>query len=296
MRKASGSHLLFTIVITTCFLTGIGRADSNWSLKISGGWAYLQAGDVNPGTKAFLDWGRSQFEFTSGEYAELHGGYEIGGDLIFRLGRNFGIGIGAGFLRGAERSQVSCAQSDYGPEAVFTTESTLSATPVRIFVCLARPLNGKIDITANAGISYFAGVRYDAPWQETYSSVALEYRTDITTAAHRPRTPLGLSGGFGLEYHLTTRMAVLLEAQGRWAKLGGLEGTSVADYFEPGGPLTRLFSEEGGLYYEAFPALSGSPRVILIQSAPPAGPDGQPREASVDFSGFSLQAGIRFYF
>lgn len=296
MRKASRSLLLVTAVITACLIPGICPADSKWSLRISGGWAYLQAGDVNAGTKAFLDWGRSQFEFASGEYRELHGGYEIGGDLIFGLGRNFGIGIGAGFLRGSEKSQVSCAQSDYGPEAIFTTESTLSATPVRIFVCLTRPLNGKIDITANVGISYFAGVRYNAPWQETYISVVSEYGADITTAAHRPRTPLGLSGGFGLEYHLTTRIAVLLEAQGRWAKLGGLEGTSVADYFEPGGPLIRLFSEEGGLYYEAFPALSGSPRVILIQSAPPAGPGGQPRKAVVDFSGFSLQAGIRFYF
>jgi len=296
MRKASGSHLLFTIVITACFFTGIGQADSNWSLKVSGGWAYLQAGDVNPGTQAFLDWGRSQFEFTSGEYAGLHGGYEIGGDLIFRLGRNFGIGIGAGFFRGSVKNKVSCAQPDYGPEAIFTTESILSATPVWAFCCLSRPINGRIDITANVGISYFAGVRYNAPWQENYVSSVSEYRIEITTAAHRPRTPLGLQGGLGLEYHLTTKVAVLLEAQGKLAKLDGLEGTSVADYVELGGSPTGLFSEEGGLYYEAFPALSGSPRVILVQSEPPAGPSGQPREAVVDFSGVSLRAGIRFYF
>jgi len=34
----------------------------------------------------------------------------------------------------------------------------------------------------------------------------------------------------------------------------------------------------------------------MVQSAPPAGPGGQPREAVVDFSGISLQAGIKIHF
>ena len=69
------------------------------------------------------------------------------------------------------------------------------------------------------------------------------------------------------------------------------EGLSLWRY-----PPAPFFPEEGELYYEAFPMLSGSPRLIMVQSTPPSGPGGQPREAAVDFSGLSLRAGLRFYF
>jgi hypothetical protein len=52
-------------------------------------------------------------------------------------------------------------------------------------------------------------------------------------------------------------------------------------------------SETEKLYYESVPMLTGSPRLIMVQSDPPAGPGGVPRQAVVDFSGVSLQLGIR---
>jgi len=61
-------------------------------------------------------------------------------------------------------------------------------------------------------------------------------------------------------------------------------------------PPAPFFSEEGELYYEASPMLSGSPRLIMVQNTPPAGLGGMPREAAVDFSSFRVQAGIRTSF
>ena len=119
---------------------------------------------------------------------------------------------------------------------------------------------------------------------------------NILTKAEMKRDPFGFQGGMGIEYRLTSKMAILLEAQGRWAKFRGLEGSSAAVAAEGGDPRYTLFSEEGKLYFETFPLLADAPRLIMVQSAPPLGPEGEAREAVVDFSGFSLQAGFRFYF
>jgi hypothetical protein len=42
--------------------------------------------------------------------------------------------------------------------------------------------------------------------------------------------------------------------------------------------------------------MPNSPRLIMVQSDPPDGPGGYPRQAVVDFSGVGLRAGVRFYF
>jgi hypothetical protein len=290
--------LIIAIAIVLCLVPNISMADIKLSFKIHGGWSYLQAGDVNPGTEAFLDWGKSYYEIREGEYKALHHGYEVGGELIFELDRNFGVGLGAGFLRCSIKNQANGYQPDYGPSAVFLSKTELIALPVRVFAYLSIPLNRKLSFMANAGISYYLRARYTADWQE-YDSVALSgvFWMGISTVAREKRNPFGLQGSLGIEYRLSKRIGlILLEAQGRWARFRGLEGTSVAEVAEGSDPRYTLFSETGKLYYESVPMISDAPRLIMIQSSPPNGPGGQPRQAVVDFSGFSLQAGFRFYF
>jgi hypothetical protein len=262
--KKRGMPIIMTVIVL-CLVPNSSQADVKLSFKIHGGWSYLQAGDVNPGTQAFLDWGTSHYEITEGEYRALHQGYEVGGDLIFELGRNFGVGVGAGFMRFSKRNQANGWEPDYGPTVLFTSDSELTAIPTRLFVLFSTPLNRKIDIIANAGISYFFNARYYADWQEFYSVAAsVEYWMNILIKAEMKRDPFGFQGGMGIEYRLT--------------------------------PSYTLFSEESKLYFETFPLLADAPRLIMVQSAPPLGPEGEAREAVVDFSGFSLQAGFRFYF
>ena len=61
--------------------------------------------------------------------------------------------------------------------------------------------------------------------------------------------------------------------------------------FESNGEI--LFSERGILFYEVVPELANEPRLLMVQSDPPDGPGSEPRQAVIDFSGVSLQFGIR---
>jgi len=266
-------------------------ADVKISLRIQGGWAYISAGDVNPGTQAFFDWARANWPASEGEYRAVHNGYEFGGDIIFELNRTFGIGIGGGYMKASGASRMDFWIPDWAVSGSVRTEPKLSAIPIRLGLFLNFPLTRKINFTANFGASYYFQARYSANWVYSYEPNYYYIYARITTLAEKKGVPLGFNGGLGFEYKLTDKVFLCIDAKGRYARFRGLEGTSElsSDVIDP-------FSERGKLYYESVPMLSGEPRLILVQSDPPPGPGGEARLATVDFGGLSLQAGIRVRF
>ena len=277
-------------------------ADVKISIKFNSGWANISGGDVNHGTKAFYDWGKIYFALPpegliEGGFTPIHQGYEIGGDLIFELSPKLGVGIGGGYLqmsRPFEPTIMRIYQNPQDPMPYCFSESTeLSAIPIRLGLFLSLPLVGKIEIAAHSELSLCLKARYHADWYAyQYWSIGSGPSQHFSTTAEKKFFLLGLHGGLGFEYRLIQGIGLFIEGQGRYARIRGLKGTSISEAPE-GGELLPSFSEIGKLYYESVPMLPNSPRLIMVQSDPPPGPDGEPRLAVVDFSGVSLQAGIR---
>jgi hypothetical protein len=261
------------------------------SFKLSAGLANVRAGDVNPGTTAFFDWWRAYYNLPVGSEIgkgskALHWGYEFDADLIFELNSHIGIGIGYGYQQSTKNSMEIINSN------VERAHSELSAMPIRLGLFFSLPLSTKVNFTANVGTSYYLEARYSARWSTDIPlGMATEKITELSTNAKKH--PIGLHGGLGIEYRLSKTTSLYIETKGRFARFGGLEGSS--EFRSDEGAFT-WFSETGKLYYESAPMLPNAPRLIMVQSTPPAGPGGQPREAVVDFSGFSLQAGVRIYF
>lgn len=284
------------------------QAGGRISLRLYGGLNYLCAGDVNAGTQAFFDWGKTYFApppggTITGGYKPVHWGYEFGGDIIFELSPKIGIGIGAGYLEIAKNpptypGMMIISDNPEGGGAVrhFYAGTTLKAIPVQLAVFLTLPINQNFNFTADAGVSCYLKPRYKGFWLVIEESSLLEPPwQSMSTAAEKNQACLGFQAGLGIEYNLLAKAALFVEAHGCYARFHGLEGTSVWEQGPWGGPFPP-FSETGKLYYESVPAIPNSPRWIMVQRAPPAGPGGQPREAIVDFSGVSIQAGVRIHF
>jgi hypothetical protein len=113
------------------------------------------------------------------------------------------------------------------------------------------------------------------------------------------RSALGFHGSIGVEYMLSRRLALLLEAQFRSVKLGDLNATMDSDsnlwpsyfYYDSSGTLYRWsWGEEGpmGLGYE---------ELIVWQGTPPHSPQtfgGHAMgKAILDLTGYSMKIGIR---
>ena len=179
----------------------------------------------------------------------------------------------------------------------FNTATKLSAIPVRLSVFLQLPLGGKVSFIANAGVAGYLKARYEGIWNVNFvysGKMGFWPAQTFSTEAQKNGPSLGFHGGLGIDYAFFRKWSFFVEAQGESqnspaSKDRRIAGQSTHRYFRP-------FMKQGKLYYESAPQVPGSPRLIMVQSTPPAGPGGQPREAAVDFSGFSLQAGIRIYF
>jgi hypothetical protein len=278
------------IVIALCLIPELAFADGKISLRLQGGWTYIFGGDVNRGTKAFFDPGA--WVVGSGEYLGVHNGYEFGGDIIFALTPRLGIGIGVGYMQISRYSQMGLlpGQPSFASGSVIA-DTKLSAVPIRAGAYLNLPWRGKFNFLADFGLSYYFRARYsNESLRLFFSDGTLGSFLIATTRAEKKGFPIGFNAGVSFEYELGHNYCLYLGIRGRYARFRGWEGTSIlGDNSEP--PLSEY--EWGILYYEVVPMLTGSPRLIMVQESPPAGPGGDPRQAAIDFSGVSLQFGIR---
>ena len=267
------------------------QAGVKFSLKMHGGWTSVAGGDVNAGNRSFFEWRNAAWPVLDGRYKPVHNGLDLGGDLLLELDRGIGVSVGLGYLRVHKRRAIGVSDPDTGWYGGIEAEPELNAIPVRLGLFVNYPLRNKVSFTANVGVSCYLRARYDDHFGENdfnYLGMLTGFFA-CTTRTEKKGGSLGIDWSVGLEYEMVRNIFLCLDGQARYAKIRGFEGTSELNSMTWGSPILQ----EGKLYYETVPALVGSPRLIMVQNAPPDGPDGEPRQAVINFSGVSLQVGIR---
>ena len=264
-------------------------------LRIHGGFSRLGAGDVNTGSGGLFEFYKLFAEYgdyvSEGGYEPLHGGYDVGADAVFPLGKRFGVGLGVGFLRSAGEAAMTLTPPD-SDALVVDGGSILSAIPIRLGLFYSLPLVGKLHLTANAGGAFYAGLRFKDRFHVEAGSIFSTQ--EITGTRTSLAKNLGFQGGLGLEYNVSEKMGVFVEFQGRYARFKNFGSVSVYLASAEGGSDTQ----EGRLYLRS-QTLSADPPIafnswIFTDTPPtPDPPDLVFREPKFDLSGFCLQAGVR---
>jgi hypothetical protein len=281
--------------ISLVLVQGVVLADSRISFRLTGGGTYISGGDINPGTQNWFYYNKESWLLWHGGYRAVHSGYEFGGDVIYALTPRIGISIGGGYLRISRASSmrftmlvpsILIADAEANPR--------LSAVPIRVGMHLTMPLSRKVNFLAEGGVCYYFNARYSDELRAGTSEIDLGHisATRITTSAEAKGVPLGLHGGLGFEYRLLPNLFLSLSTRGRYARFRTWEGSSEFEFFDYVEGWTT-FSEQGILYYELVPDLPDPPRLITAQSSPSMIIGPEPRKAALDFSGVSLQFGIR---
>jgi hypothetical protein len=264
---------------------------SKLSVKLYGGYSHVLAGDVNDGSDYYFEileaYSAEGYGTVTGSYKPVHGGYNFGGDIIYQLSPKIGLGLGVGYM---SNSSDSLGTWEYELDAVtLTAASTLTAMPVRLSLFFTTPLSNKLNLTADAGADYYAQVKLEA-------TQGLEFAADdwmdmTVEGCERSGMDIGFHGSLGLEYMLSPKLGLFVEAAGRYAKLKNFElvtGTSENSSGE-------LDTIEGKLYiytddFDTY-EISG---FTIVETGDPVDPEY--REPKIDLSGFSLQAGIKIRF
>lgn len=268
---------------------------SRLSLRLYGGYSRIAAGDVNEGCDGYFE----LFELydalgigtASGGYSPLHSGYNFGADVIFQLSPNLGLGVGIGYLQSSRDSRMTISVDT--DSLTLTGTPNLSAMPIRLGVFLTLPLSGKIDLTADAGAAYYAGLKLEAEQRLEFPDGTWEEMA-LSGSRSRLTDNIGFQGSLGFEYKISRKMAFFVEGAGRYASFKNFDSVTGTNTDNEGGSDTN----EGKLYIATYTFTEGTFSTFTIEETPPTPdpPDVTYREPKIDLSGFSLQAGIRIRF
>jgi opacity protein-like surface antigen len=282
-KKALFGAVVAAILGAVLVLPAAGQSPQV-KFKFYGGYGYLLGGDLNSGTEGmsnlWLDFFAASGGSNSGSFQPAHYGLQFGGDIVLMFSPNIGIGLGAESL-GASKS--STVVTTLGAESVTTSiEAKASAIPLKASLYLCAPFGSGARMTLHFGVGYYlAKMSNDINLKE--GSEFMDYSNSAEASA------LGFHGGLGFEFDLTPNVSLFIEAQGRYAKIGGFEG----DYKMSDNYGTDL--ESGRLYYlEEEGLLPLFYSIIVCQDTAPVADAWikNIREAKIDFSGVTALGGL----
>ncbi len=288
-------RLVFLILLLFIF-QGTSNAEK-FGIKLTGGLNYLLVGDLNKGVRGSMDLWKDYHSYIpecsmGGEAKPIHLGFEIEGDIIFDLTQKLGIGLGAGYIYGASTSKIALSCLG-GYENSWDNKAKISASPIRVGIFYTVFANKKMKVVYNTGIGLYLA---------KYSYIETSPMTGGGTKDQKASAEgFGLHGGMGIEFNLTPTIGLVIEAQGRYAKVGSFEGK--IKYL---GIIPQPWEEEGLLYYweKTFTSHEAKnahitkkyPQVYIREKKPSGLGINSVREATIDFSGFTLMGGIKFNF
>jgi Outer membrane protein beta-barrel domain len=260
---------------------------SRLTVKLYGGYDYMSAGDVNSGTRYYFDildlYAAEGYGTITGGYKPLHGGVNVGGDVIYQLSPGFGIGLGFGYLRSSANSAATWTDVE---TVTITTEARLTGMPIRLGAFFSAPISKRINLITDVGVDYFLGVKLHGmqglDWSET------DWEHMILEASERSGLDIGFHGNLGFEYSLTPKIGLFIEAAAQYADLKNFESvTGTAETFE------GTDTTEGKLYLGSQVAAGHSISTFTIVAPGDPLPGSYFREPRIDLSSLSIRAGFR---
>jgi hypothetical protein len=257
-----------------------------FSLKLYGGLNYLGGGDLNKGAAGFGDTWFALFDgmglSPSGEFGPANLGMDFGGEFIYQFTPSIGIGLGVGYLSATKSSTISYSPTAAGVELFW--KSALSAIPITASFYYFMPSGGNLKFFFNVGLGYYLA---KADFEHKFWLIIPANWDAKTTGGG-----LGFHGGLGLEYSFSPMVGLIFEVKGRYASFSNFEGDVVWSY-PWGGPSNTTHGKLWAVD-ENIGGSVGTVTWIWLDSVSPAGTN--PRNATVDFSGFAVNLGLVIHF
>jgi hypothetical protein len=281
---------LIAVAVVVIFVALVGffspncaQASLSFKVRLYGGLGYLSGGDLNSGLEGLMDAYKVAFmgagSRADGKFEPAHFGPALGGDLILQLSPAIGLGLGTGYVQASKDSSIVIVNA--GHTYTISGKPNLSAIPIKLSLFASVPA-GPVTFNFHGGVGYYLSklsymLRIEA------AGDSLEYDGQLET-----KGGFGFQGGIGLEFHIASAVNFFIEAQGRYLRIDGFEGTNTTK-------ITGLpnYTTTGKLYdYDQLTAIGYYRWIIISAMDLTAIPAAKARLAVIDFSGGALVAGI----
>jgi len=207
----------------------------------------------------------------NGEIMPFHSGFDFGADAIYNVTSRIGIGLGLSYVQWGNLDYIRLDKS--GSIRRLDSHIRVNAVPVRLGVFYTLPVFKKINLTFNAGPTYYFS-------NHTYN---MQYRPYFVVQKVHGQG-WGFHGGIALELEWNSRSTLFIEYQGRYGNLNNFKGTE-RDSF-------NFQGEEGSLLYLEYDDI---PSQIGISSQVPEFCKAA-RNANYDLSGSAVRIGAKIKF
>ncbi len=307
-NRSMGLASLFSFIL--CAAVGFAQESKGFkpgvSIKLTGGGSGLAVGDINSSLGS-IDRRLSSMEwraYSTEKVMQLNnriGSWDA--ELKFDFTERLGLGIAvsnAVHLSNASRIPLFSSLADAGSPTIgsFTSAPDVRVRmPIRLSIYYSLPVISRLTILLSTGVGYYSGIMKESLDYEISDFLGTAwYRSEWQT---QWKASLGFHGGLGAEYHLSKRLAFVVEAQYRFVKIGNFKATMSAD--SNLWQQLRNYDPEGTLYLwswgEDGPIGISYRELIVWSGIPPdygASFGGSVRgKAKLDLSGISLRLGIR---
>jgi len=272
-----------------------------FSIRLMGGWDYMGVGDINTHLESYDAHLSEMTNYEGGRTKKLNNyGSDLEVELRLDISPKFAVSVGIEYMSEKTKSYFEYTgpfpfQALFEAKQNYFIKPKVKTIPLKLGIYYTLPLSSRINLILNSGLGYYFSKAslYKCHWSSNYGGYMIIYTKeenyDVSSKG------LGFHGGIGFEYNIANNLALVLEVQGRYARIKNLKGNRFYNLtfgVNPG------VEEEGILYIgERDLTVEGygenCPDLIISQSKPSGDEFRGVREAVLDFSGFSLRAGIR---
>jgi hypothetical protein len=281
-----------TLLAAFGLLMGAAYAQT-FVIKLGGGMGSVSGGDLSAGIRGQNDYLAQQFQATSA-FGIPKTGVDLAGELVIYPWPHFGFGIGASYFQTAKQSSVSYSYGDLHVQE--TINPLIRAVPITLNLHWNVVLTDWLHLDVAGGVGlYSATLKWD--YQNTYTVGDINGSEHYTFSASKNST-LGYQGGLGLEYIVSSRVAVVLDFYGRAASITPFSNGAWTDQWSGTDVPPDASGNDHSFWYYDWDSGSQTFAQIAFQADQPTGDPSikNARLGSIDLNGYTATIGIRLRF
>lgn len=292
MRKST--ILLAVIILFIFFLSAVVQAEDSFkrfTLKLSGGIGNSSADDMRhlvEGLNTQIEDLAAVTGFTkTGGLEYANWGTNVEAEIVLRLSRSFGIGLGVGFLKRGKESSIGMELAS-DANSSFSWAPEFRAIPISMSGYYFLSVAPRLNVFLKAGLGYyFARLKYRVREENALLGILEWNQSEGTTRD----SDIGFHGGLGIEYSISGNIAFYAEGIGRSAIFNNWKVND--EYTDSTGEQVKRsgmfwYSEEfmvaTNKYYANIQLSEQEPSYPWLKNV---------RKARFSFSGFTIRVGIR---
>ncbi len=288
---------IVALTLVGCLTLTAFAFSTGFSLKLTGGAAFITAGDYNAGVEGLNDFYAQRYQNIDGAFSAINLGMDFGLELTYYFTERMGVGLGVGWIsmvRGPESVNYDWMLFSTTMKDTVTLKTAVSTIPITLNFHYGIPWGGlKLDLFGGVGY-YPSRMKVESGYETTF----LGLTSDLAFTSNGLKGQFGFQAGLGLEVPIGRRFAVVLDIAGRYVSLRDIKG----DYTLNGSLLGVSISKSGtDYYYYIYDHYYGGATYELLTwasdaSKPSGGIDSGARHAHFDLTGVTARVGIKFGF